>query len=968
MIAGSPKPKILSPLRFAGTTDGQPLIWDANSFRGLGYRVLDLPQRIDPVITYTSPASACRFAAYAEVLDIWYVIEEAASIRNAVVDAQFVDLGAGEYHVYVKLPASWKTEYTAAFTQLLSVGQPVEITFWPMSKQWRGTKWWTDTKTSLTWRGKILPLGSEVDTRARNHPNFRFWMRRPVSGKGKMVGLANKSATAVNALCEMDVFATETLADNTHPKGIYVKLIPSTPVTKSRLAALIRVLGGPHPDLDIQQEDLNNQREGDEQSEAGWSADFSNDPRDVISDDVYKSRDTLAYPFELVKRGDKFKLVRGGDPTSQLTKGFLMGRYVPDPDSEINLWSDLDEQERAIFEAMIPADIRPQIVQFLARVPCGLLVIIGPPGTGKTFTMAWIAVFRSVAGKKVSCHAPTNAAASVFFNRYVSILTNNNWHDDYLALRHYGAHLEVAVVVKFLLAGHSDEQWNTLPQYQFHGTSEDADIGSWSPKGSAAAAVLFVMGKINNVQCGSRVLRNMRRGAVVAKILDLIEITVADYNNEDPDSGGAPQVNIQPDDFQNDLGNDEDDPPMDEVQSRGAHTHQSREEFMMTTLNARSLGGLIRELILQILWRASAVFSTTHVGAGQLVKKFTKVANEYFLDEAAAATIPEAAQIWRNDRPFTIGGDMAQLLPATLSSGARYKGTDHAVNPLAPQHRLSMLSMAMFNGWPCLVLKYQRRMVVGLFDLSKDIFYSNWGLSYGTQCVLGDGHQVAQRCEAWTMRKLDVSPSPQGRVLSVFIHVRPSEVKYTEVSRSRSNPAMLNVLIRTLNRLIQGAGLGPQHIAIITPYVSQETAILQALGSGYISVSDVPNRILLTTADRAQGNERSVVIFLAVNTKESGAGFLWDENRMNVISTRASDFFLVIGDIDVARKSPSENVRLSIAKAVDNKLPRWIQYFCDQGRVANRDGAAAAEHRKVGWLRSDPATFDPVRFRASLDN
>lgn len=94
---------------------------------------------------------------------------------------------------------------------------------------------------------------------------------------------------------------------------------------------------------------------------------------------------------------------------------------------------------------------------------------------------------------------------------------------------------------------------------------------------------------------------------------------------------------------------------MDEVQPRGAQTHQSHEEFMMATLNARSFGSLIRELILQILWRASAVFSTTHIGASQLVKKFIKVANEYFLDEAAAATIPEAAQIWRNDHPFTIG-------------------------------------------------------------------------------------------------------------------------------------------------------------------------------------------------------------------------------------------------------------------------------------------------------------------------
>lgn len=115
--------------------------------------------------------------------------------------------------------------------------------------------------------------------------------------------------------------------------------------------------------------------------------------------------------------------------------------------------------------------------QFLGRVPCGLLAIIGAPGTGKTWLMAFIAIIRSVAGKKISCHAPTNAATSVFFHRYVNILQKNGWDHDYLAIRHYGAHLEVAIVIKFLLSQHDEEQWNTDPQYQSYGSSEDADIG-----------------------------------------------------------------------------------------------------------------------------------------------------------------------------------------------------------------------------------------------------------------------------------------------------------------------------------------------------------------------------------------------------------------------------------------------------------------------------------------------------------
>lgn len=61
----------------------------------------------------------------------------------------------------------------------------------------RSDKYWKDTKSVLTWRGKITPLGSEFDPQTRNPPNFQFWVRRPVQGFGKMVGLVNNSRAAV---------------------------------------------------------------------------------------------------------------------------------------------------------------------------------------------------------------------------------------------------------------------------------------------------------------------------------------------------------------------------------------------------------------------------------------------------------------------------------------------------------------------------------------------------------------------------------------------------------------------------------------------------------------------------------------------------------------------------------------------------------------------------------------------------
>lgn len=58
-------------------------------------------------------------------------------------------------------------------------------------------------------------------------------------------------------------------------------------------------------------------------------------------------------------------------------------------------------------------------------------------------------------------------------------------------------------------------------------------------------------------------------------------------------------------------------------------------------------------------------------------------------------------------------------------------------------------------------------------------------------------------------------------------------VTYTEVSRLSFNARILNILIQTLNQLNRGANLSQKDIAIITPYISQETKILEVLGGNY---------------------------------------------------------------------------------------------------------------------------------------
>ncbi|KAG6360923.1 hypothetical protein INS49_011991 [Diaporthe citri] len=209
-------------------------------------------------------------------------------------------------------------------------------------------------------------------------------------------------------------------------------------------------------------------------------------------------------------------------------------------------------------------------------------------------------------------------------------------------------------------------------------------------------------------------------------------------------------------------------------------------------------------------------------------------------------------------------------------------------------------------------------------------------------------------CEDWTSRVLGVGPPIDGRILPVFINVSGTQVQYAEVAKSRSNAMMTAVLIRLLNRLLPGGGLQLHDVAIVTPYVARQYEILRAIGSS-VSINDTEDKILLTTADRVQGNERPVVVFLAVNTAESGAGFLHDSNRLNVISTRASDFFIVIGDLAVANSPPSARIVESSGGHLDDRaLKAWHQFFVRHQRVVQQSD--------IPWLTNDAADFSAERF------
>lgn len=195
------------------------------------------------------------------------------------------------------------------------------------------------------------------------------------------------------------------------------------------------------------------------------------------------------------------------------------------------------------------------------------------------------------------------------------------------------------------------------------------------------------------------------------------------------------------------------------------------EEFSWTGFRLRDLtrSSLLRLLMRQILWYTSALFTTTHVAVDQVYKVFTKTAQEAFGDEMGCTTVPEACMVWRRCRKLTLAGDVYQLLPATLSENQKF-GNGGWANPLHLTHKRSILQHLMSLGVPVFVPQEQLRMVPGHMDLSMELFYPDWNLTYAKDNTV-DRHRFSAMLEKWAVETLGARPSPEGKVLPIFIHV-----------------------------------------------------------------------------------------------------------------------------------------------------------------------------------------------------
>lgn len=119
-----------------------------------------------------------------------------------------------------------------------------------------------------------------------------------------------------------------------------------------------------------------------------------------------------------------------------------------------------------------------------------------------------------------------------------------------------------------------------------------------------------------------------------------------------------------------------------------------------------------------------------------------------------------------------------------------------------------------------------------------------------------------------------------------------------------------DVCVRLVARLVQGYGLDPDRIGVITPYRGQRNVIRDAFESDYA--------VDVETVDGFQGRERDVIIYSVVGTDPGSLKFAGDQNRFNVAATRPKSKLVVVGNVNrIGTKTRRDNILRSFVKYTD---------------------------------------------------
>jgi hypothetical protein len=303
----------------------------------------------------------------------------------------------------------------------------------------------------------------------------------------------------------------------------------------------------------------------------------------------------------------------------------------------------------------------------------------------------------------------------------------------------------------------------------------------------------------------------------------------------------------------------------------------------------------IRDLMVRIIRNADVVLTTPAGAHSEWYQEIWDDAEVIAVDEAGCLNQAELCSIWGNTlRPIICAGDVKQLTPTMMELDTVDEAKNYP-NRFALAGRVSALAWLLAAGIPSFRLLRQLRMCRGMFDLANKLFYTDYGtLAYGPwsdpSC-----HPIGLAFETYLSQQQFTkpwTPSPAGSLLPVFLHVPNSEV--ISVGTSKLNRTQVKAGLKLLADFAKQSGVHPSNFVVISAHKPNVEYANRLLKAG--AHPELGSMERVQTADSFQGREGAISVVILGTKEKISAGFVSNENRLNVMLTRQKSGLLIIGD------------------------------------------------------------------------
>lgn len=277
------------------------------------------------------------------------------------------------------------------------------------------------------------------------------------------------------------------------------------------------------------------------------------------------------------------------------------------------------------------------------------------------------------------------------------------------------------------------------------------------------------------------------------------------------------------------------------------------------------------------------------------------------VDEAANMNRADLACVWGNVLlPCFLAGDPKQLPPTIMTSEHERDTMGNLRNRLASDGEISPLLFLQASGIPVFRMHVQLRIARGLFDIVAREVYTRVPFSYAEVCnISGPRFEPGRLLEDFIRHNHpEVKPPPANKFSPFFLHCAGSSVVVSSSGSKRSSD-QVRIALQFIAELVHTKSISASRVAMIATYTANVDLIerLRAKEKKEFEIlADMPRAY---TVDGFQGQENDIVVVVMGTTRRTGSGFTGDEQRLNVLMTRARAGLVIVGDVTTLHGRPA---------------------------------------------------------------